>query len=102
MYAMALFNFFGIQEHRVYDHKPMYYDPKKEERRRYFGAVDGSDKKEDYVPGSMVRGSMRDSSYQNTNKTMKRVTTIISVITIVLIILTIWFILKLYPYLFVQ
>ena len=31
---MALFNFFGESRHKVYNHKPIYYDPDKEERKR--------------------------------------------------------------------
>ena len=39
---MGIFNMFGEQEHRVFNYKPIYYDKDKEERRRRFGAVDGS------------------------------------------------------------
>ena len=39
---MGLFNFFGDNEHRVFNYKPMYYDKDAEERKRKFGAVDGS------------------------------------------------------------
>ena len=39
---MALFNFFGDNEHRVFNYKPIYYDPAEEERKRRFGAVDGT------------------------------------------------------------
>ena len=55
---MGFFNFFGDNEHRVFNYKPMYYDKEKEERMRRFRAVDGSmDKKdEDYVPGSYLHG----------------------------------------------
>lgn len=38
---MGIFNFFGDQEHKVFDYKPMYYDKDKEELRRKFGRVDG-------------------------------------------------------------
>lgn len=31
------FNFFGETEHRVFNYKPIYFDPEKEERRRFFG-----------------------------------------------------------------
>ena len=39
---MGYFNFFGDNEHRVFNYKPIYYDPQEEERKRKFGAVDGS------------------------------------------------------------
>ena len=58
---MALFNFFGRGEHRVFDHKPIYYDPEKDKLRRYFGDVDGSNESAEYKPGSYIRGSFRDS-----------------------------------------
>jgi len=69
---MAIFNFFGEQQHRVFNYKPIYYDPEKEELKRKFGAVDGSKdrdaKKEDgtYVPGSYIHGSFRDGNYKRT------------------------------------
>lgn len=31
------FNFFGETEHRVFNYKPIYFDPEKEERRQFFG-----------------------------------------------------------------
>ena len=34
---MGLFNFFGENEHRVFNYKPIYYDPAEEERKRRFG-----------------------------------------------------------------
>jgi len=51
------FGFFGTQEHRVFSYKPRYYDVKKAEREEMFGNVDGSKEKEEYVPGSTIRGS---------------------------------------------
>ena len=36
---MGLFNFFGEGEHRVFNYKPIYYDPAEEERKRKFGAI---------------------------------------------------------------
>ena len=43
---MGFFNFCGDNEHRVFSYKPIYYDPQEEERKRKFGAVDGSLEKE--------------------------------------------------------
>lgn len=99
---MALFNFYGRGEHRVFDHKPIYYDPEKDKLRQYFGDVDGSGEKEEYKPGSYIRGSFRDSKSNGLDKPMKRVQTIITVIGIILVIALMFFILKLYPYLFAQ
>lgn len=36
------FNFFGTSEHRVFNYKPRYYDPEKEELKKTFGQVDGT------------------------------------------------------------
>lgn len=97
---MALFNFFGQSEHKVFDHKPIYYDEEKERRRKMFGSVDGSDKKKDYVPGSYIRGSFRDGNYQKTRTPMKTVQAIIGIVSLLLIVGIIYFFLKIYPYLF--
>lgn len=99
---MAFFNFFGHSEHKVFDHKPIYYDAEKEKRRQIFGAVDGSSKKAPYTPGSQIRGAFRDGNYQKTNSPMKAAQTIIGIVTLLLIVAVIFFFLKLYPYLFVK
>lgn len=39
---MGMFSFFGDSEHRVFNYKPIYYNPEEEERKRRFGRVDGS------------------------------------------------------------
>ena len=39
------FSFFGKQEHRVFNYKPIYFDQEKEERRQMFGQVDDTDDK---------------------------------------------------------
>ena len=31
---MGVFNFFGDNEHRVFNYKPIYYNPEEEERKR--------------------------------------------------------------------
>lgn len=58
------FNFFGKQEVRRFNYRPRLYDPEEEERREMFG--DHSSKKEDYVPGELVRGSFRNENYKST------------------------------------
>ena len=95
---MALFNFFGENEHRVFNYKPIYYNPEEEERKRRFGAVDGTferEKKEGtYVPGSYIKGAFREGS--RTRTPMKRVQTIIGIISLLLIVGMLLYIAKFY------
>lgn len=97
---MALFNFFGDNEHRVFDYKPIYYDKEAEERRRMFGAVDGSLDKEKkdgtYVPGSYIKGSFRDGAYKTTREHNKKTQTIIGIITLILIVGVLFMVAKFY------
>ena len=97
---MALFNFFGDNEHRVFNYKPIYYDQEKEELRRKFGAVDGSmDKaKEDgtYVPGSFIKGSLRDGAYERRRGHLGKTQTIIGLVTLLLVFAILYFIAKFY------
>ncbi len=95
---MAKFSFFGDNEHRVFDYKPMYYDKAAEERKRMFGAVDGSQdqKKEEYVPGSYIRGAFRDGAYQKTRNKMKKVHTFIGIVTLLLIVVVLYYIARFY------
>ncbi len=97
---MGLFNFFGDNEHRVFNYRPVYYNQEEDERRRKFGAVDGTlgKEKEDgtYVPGSYIKGSLRDGHYQRTRSHMKRTQTIIGIITMLLICAVLYFIAKFY------
>jgi len=97
---MGLFNFFGESEHRVFNYKPVYYDPQEEERKRMFGAVDGSldkAKKEDtYVPGSYIKGALRDGNYRRTRGHMGKTQTIIGIVTLLLIVAVLYFIAKFY------
>ena len=91
---------FGDNEHRVFNYKPIYYNPEEEERKRKFGAVDGSVDKEKkdgtYVPGSYIKGSFRDGNYQRTRTPMRRAQTIIGIITLLLIFAVLYFIAKFY------
>ncbi|MBQ9463487.1 MAG: hypothetical protein IJU68_07535 [Bacteroidales bacterium] len=97
---MGLFNFFGESEHRVFNYKPIYYDKDEEERKRMFGAVDGSlDKEKEkgtYVPGSYIKGSMRDGAYKRSRSHMGKTQTIIGIITMLLIFAVLFFIAKFY------
>ena len=97
---MGFFNFFGDDEHRVFNYKPMYYDKEKEDRMRKFKAVDGSmdaEKKDgEYVPGTYLHGAFRDGAYQSTRNRRKSVHTVIGIVTLLLIVAALYFILKFY------
>lgn len=98
--VMAFFNFFGEGEHRVFNYKPMYYDQEEEERKRRFGAVDGTLEKEkkegNYVPGSYIKGSFRNEAYEQTKSHMSKVHTIIGIVSLILIAGVLFFIAKFY------
>ena len=95
---MAFFNFgiFGEQEHRVFNYKPRYYDPEEEEMKKKFADVDGTMEKKTYVPGSYIKGSMRDGAYRRTRGHMGKTQTIIGIITMLLIVAVLYFIAKFY------
>ena len=97
---MARFSWFGDQEHRVFNYKPVYYDPEKEERRRRFGKVDGSAGKPDektgeYAPGSYIQGSFRDGNYAR-RRGATRAQSIIGIIGLVLVAIVLIYIAKFY------
>ncbi len=97
---MGMFSFFGESEHRVFNYKPIYYDPEEEKRKQMFGAVDGTADKEKakdtYVPGSYIKGSLRDGNYSRRRGHMGKVQTIIGIVTLLLIAAVLFFILKFY------
>lgn len=95
---MGMFNFFGEQEHKVFDYKPIYYDKEKEELKRRFGKVDGSQKTEDgkYVPGSYIKGSLRDGNYQRTRTSGNRAQNIIGLIGLLLVFIVLYYIARFY------
>lgn len=97
---MGFFNMFGDNEHRVFNYKPIYYDPAEEERKRKFGAVDGSMKKDKaegiYTPGSYIKGAMRDGNYQNTRGHLKKAQIIIGIVSMILIFAILYLIAKFY------
>ena len=97
---MGFFNFFGDSEHKVFDYKPIYYNKEEDERKRRFGAVDGTLEKEkekgSYVPGSYIKGSLRDGGYQRTKSHMTKVQTIIGIISLILVFIVLYFIAKFY------
>ncbi len=98
---MARFSFFGDQEHRVFDYKPMYYDKQQEEIKKKFAAVDGSmDKKgeegKEYVPGSYIRGSIRDGAYRRSRSGSTRAQSIIGIVGLLLVMAVLIYIAKFY------
>lgn len=93
---MGIFNMFGEQEHRVFNYKPRYYDPEKEELKRKFGKVDGSMEQEDYVPGSYIKGSMRDGRYKSVKKSGNKVQNIIGLVGLLLVAIVLIYIAKFY------
>lgn len=99
---MGLFNWFGDQEHRVFDYKPIYYDKEKDELKKRFGAVDGSmDKKDEdgksvYTPGSYIKGSMRDGNYSHSRSHNTKAQNIIGLIGLILVAAVLFYIAKFY------
>ncbi|MBQ7622788.1 MAG: hypothetical protein IJS66_03515 [Bacteroidales bacterium] len=97
---MGMFSFFGEGEHRVFNYRPVYFDPEEEERKRRFGAVDGSagKKKDDgtYVPGSYIKGSFRDGNYSRNRSHLDKTRTIIGIITLLLLFAVLYFVAKFY------
>ena len=97
---MGLFNnFMGQEEHRVFNYKPIYYDKDEEERKRMFGAVDGSEEKEaqekGYSPGSYLRGAFRDGNYAK-RKGAGKAQAIIGVVGTILFFVILYYIAKFY------
>ncbi len=98
---MAQFGFFGDQEHRVFNYKPRYYDPEAEDRKRMFGAVDGSqdkakgDESGEHVPGSYIQGAFRGGHYSRKRGGTKA-QSIIGIVGLVLLIVVLIYITKFY------
>ncbi len=97
---MGIFNMFGEQEHRVFNYKPIYYDKEKDELKRKFGKVDGTLEKEKeegtYVPGSYIKGSMRDGRYKSAKSASNRAQNIIGIVGLLLVVAILYYIAKFY------
>ena len=89
---MGIFNWFGEQEHHVFDYKPRYYDKEKEKIKDKFSAVDGSD----YEPGKYVRGSLRDGRYNRQRTHGSKAQNIIGLIGLILVVVVLIYIAKFY------
>ena len=84
---MAIFNWFGESEHRVFNYKPRYYDPEKEARKK---------RTEPYTPGSYVRGSFRNGNYSKERGHSNKAQNIIGIIGLILVAVVLVYIAKFY------
>ena len=89
------FNFFGTQEVRKFSYKPRFYDPETEERRKKYGDFT-KPKDEKYVPGNIVKGSLRDGNYQRKQEVSRNQKTI-GIVTMMLLFTVVYLIYKYFP-----
>lgn len=96
----GLFTFPGEQEHRKFNYKPLYYDKEEEERRQKFGKVDGTFEKEkekgEYVPGSYIRGSLREGNYARRATVATKAQRIIGIVGLILLAVVLIYFTKFY------
>lgn len=96
---MAKFGWFGDQEHRVFNYKPIYYDQEEEKRRQMFGQVDGTEDKErnsgSYTPGASIRGAFRDGAYVK-RRSSSKAHAIVGLVGLVLVVIVLIYISKFY------
>ena len=90
---MAIFNWFGEQEHRGYNYKHRYYDPEKEAREKKFHH---KEKDVEYTPGAYVKGAFRNGNYSKERGHSNKVQNIIGIIGLLLIALILVYIVKFY------
>ena len=88
------FNFFGKQEIRKFNYRPRFYDPEEEARKEKFG--DHSEKKKEYVPGDIIRGSFRDGNYKETKDVTKN-QKFLGALTLVLMFAVVFALFKYFP-----
>ena len=88
------FNFFGKQEIRKFNYRPRFYDPEEEARKEKFG--DHSEKKKEYVPGDLIRGSFRDGNYKETKDVSKN-QKFLGALTLVLMFAVVFALFKYFP-----
>lgn len=86
------FSFFGKQEVRKFNYKPRFYDPETEERRKKYGDYTKEALKKEYVPGQIIKGSLRDGNYNRTEDLSKnqRLLGAISLILLFGVIFLLW------------
>lgn len=91
------FNFFGTQEVRKFSYRPRFYDPETEERRKKYGDfTKPQEEQKEYVPGSYVRGKLRDGNYSQT-KDVSRNQKVLGIITMILLFAVVFLIYKYFP-----
>ena len=89
------FNFFGKQEVRRFNYRPRFYDPEAEERRKKYGDFT-KPKDQKYVPGSIVKGSLRDGNYQRKQE-VSRNQKAIGAVSMILLFTVVYLIYKYFP-----
>lgn len=89
------FSFFGKQEVRKFSYKPRFYDPEAEERREKFGDFT-KEKKETYVPGQYMKGSLRDGNYRQT-KDLSKNQKLLGAVSLLLLFAIIFLLWKYFP-----
>ena len=99
-----MFSFFGDSEHRVFNYKPIYYNPEEEERKRRFGRVDGSlgntasgesgILKE--ILGLQIKGAFKDGNYRSSRGHASKAQTIIGIVTMLLVFAVLYMIARFY------
>ena len=82
---MAQFGWFGEQEHRVFNYKPIYYDPEKEE-----GGEKGS-----HATGSYIQGAFRNGNYAR-RRGATRAQSLIGVVGLLLVLAVLMMIARFY------
>ena len=89
------FTFFGTQEVRKFNYRPRFYDPEAEERRKKYGDFT-KPKDQKYVPGSIVKGSLRDGNYQRKQEVSRNQKTI-GAVSMILLFAVVYLIYKYFP-----
>lgn len=89
------FNFFGTQEVRKFNYRPRFYDPEAEERRKKYGDFT-KQKEEKYVPGNIVKGSLRDGNYQR-KRDVSRNQKAIGAVSMLLLFAVVYLVYKYFP-----
>lgn len=108
------FNLFSTpQHHRVFNYQPVFYDPEKERRKEKLkkvaaerelkeieeGKIPEPDK--DYVPGSLIYGSLRDGAYQKTKSEGNALVRLAKYAMFVALAVLLYFFAKYFAYLFI-
>jgi CRISPR/Cas system CSM-associated protein Csm5 (group 7 of RAMP superfamily) len=90
------FNFFGKQEVRKFNYRPRFYDPEVEERRAKYGDFTKPKEEGKYVPGSIVKGSLRDGNYQRKKEVSKN-QKVIGAVSLILLFAVVFLMYKYFP-----